>query len=121
MVNLVRNNPRHGSNEEQWVEPLRKHMRIERPRASTAQKVRVNDFERDNDDDNDVANEFVGRDVQRVVGRSGDNGGYKLKVDLASFDGNLDIECFLCSLYEVEWFFEYMKILEGRRVKLVVY
>ena len=84
-MNLLRNNPRCDGNERQWVEPKREPLRAERPRASRAQKVRVNVFEEDGNNDNDVKNEYIGRDVQRVVGRSRGDDLYKLKAGLPSF------------------------------------
>ena len=49
----------------------------------------------------------------------GDNSNFKLKVDIPSFNGNLNIEEFIDWIAEIDRLFEYMEILEGKRVKLV--
>ena len=49
----------------------------------------------------------------------GNNGDYRLKVDIPCFNGNLNIEEFLDWLAEVGRFFDYMEIQEDRRVRLV--
>ena len=46
---------------------------------------------------------------------------YKLKMDLASFDGRIDIEGILDWIQTTEHFFEYMNIPEHKRVSLVAY
>ena len=46
---------------------------------------------------------------------------FKLKVDIPTFSGDLDIEGFLDWITDVYCFFEYMEILEERKVKLVVF
>ena len=46
---------------------------------------------------------------------------YKVKAEIPTFNGNVDIEGFLDWLYEVETFFEVMNIPEDRRVSLVAY
>ena len=96
VINLLRNNLRHDGNKEQWVKPLREPLTTERPMASKALEVMVNVFKEDSDhDDNDMGNEFIGKDVQMVVGRNRVDGGYKLVVDFSSFYENLDIKGFL--------------------------
>ncbi|XP_020259159.1 uncharacterized protein LOC109835598 [Asparagus officinalis] len=50
-----------------------------------------------------------------------DVGGFKMKMDLPSFNGQMHIEEFLDWIAEVERFFEYMEIPEERKVKLVAY
>ena len=42
-------------------------------------------------------------------------------MDLASFDGRIDIEGILDWIQTIEHFFEYMNILEHKRVSLVAY
>jgi len=46
---------------------------------------------------------------------------YKVKAEIPTFNGNVDIEGCLDWLYEVETFFEVMNIPEDRRVSLVAY
>ncbi|CAL5370344.1 unnamed protein product [Camellia sinensis] len=49
------------------------------------------------------------------------NNNYRMRMDLSSFNGQLNIEDFLDWLNEVEWFFDYMDIEEEKKVKLVAY
>lgn len=51
------------------------------------------------------------------------NGGdmYKIKAEIPTFNGNVNIEGFLDWIYEVETFFEIMNIPPDRRVPLVAY
>ena len=44
---------------------------------------------------------------------------FKLKVDIPTFSGDLDLEGFLKWITEVDRFFKYMEILEEKKVKLV--
>ena len=46
---------------------------------------------------------------------------FKLKVDIPTFSGELDIKGFLDWITEVDHFFEYMEILEEMKVKLVAF
>jgi hypothetical protein len=46
---------------------------------------------------------------------------FRMKMDLPSFNGQLQIEGFLDWLAVVERFFDYMEILEDKKVKLVAY
>jgi hypothetical protein len=46
---------------------------------------------------------------------------YKVKAEIPSFSGSVDIEEFLNWLYEVETFFEIMDISQDRKVPLVAY
>ena len=49
----------------------------------------------------------------------GDSGDFHLKVNIPSFNGNLDIEEFLDWLAKVDRFFNYIEIPKERRVRLV--
>ncbi|KAF2295882.1 hypothetical protein GH714_034837 [Hevea brasiliensis] len=60
----------------------------------------------------------VGRNFQQNYMRDDE---FKLKMDIPTFDGDLDIEGFLDWLTEVDHFFEYVKIPEERKVKLMAY
>ena len=46
---------------------------------------------------------------------------YKVRAEIPTFNGNVDIEGCLDWLYEVETFFEVMNIPEDRKVSLVAY
>ena len=46
---------------------------------------------------------------------------FKLKVDIPTFSGDLDIKGFLDWITEVDCFFEYMEIPEERKIKLVAF
>ena len=52
-------------------------------------------------------------------GYEGDNGDFKLKVDIPFFSGNLNIEDFIDYIAKIDKFFDYMEVLEEKRVKLV--
>jgi len=43
---------------------------------------------------------------------------YRMKVDIPSFSGNLDIESFLDWIYEVDKFFDMAYVLREKQVKL---
>ena len=44
---------------------------------------------------------------------------FKMKVDLSNFSGKLDVEAFLDWVKNVESFFEYMEMVEDKKVKMV--
>jgi len=46
---------------------------------------------------------------------------YRMKIDLPTFYGHLQIEYFLDWVMEVERFFDYMSISKDHKVKLVAY
>ncbi|KAI3873880.1 hypothetical protein MKW98_001529, partial [Papaver atlanticum] len=46
---------------------------------------------------------------------------YKMKMEIPTYDGKINIEGFLDYIAAIEDFFECMKILESQRVKLVSY
>lgn len=52
---------------------------------------------------------------------TGQNQDFRIKVDLPTFDGALDIESFLNRIYEVDRFFDYASTPKDKQVKLVAY
>ena len=48
-----------------------------------------------------------------------DSGDFKLKVDIPFFRDNLNIEDFIDWVVEIDKFFDYMEVLERKKVKLV--
>ena len=48
-----------------------------------------------------------------------DGGDFRLKVDIPYFNGNLNIEDFIDWIVDIDKFFEYMGVLEEKRVRLV--
>ena len=44
---------------------------------------------------------------------------FKLKVDIPFFNCNLDIEDFIDWIVEIDKFFDYMEVMEDKKVKLV--
>ena len=67
--------------------------------------------------DNDSKEEDT-EDYDRRHGRSSD---YKINVDITDFYGGMHVEEFLDWILDVESFFQYMKIPQGKRVKLVAF
>ena len=56
---------------------------------------------------------------RRDQGYERDNGDFKLKVDIPFFSDNLNMEDFINWIVEIDKFFDYMEVLEEKRVKLV--
>ena len=56
---------------------------------------------------------------RREYGYERDSGDFKLKVDIPFFSGNLNIEDFTNWVAEIDKLFDYMKVLDEKRVKLV--
>ena len=48
-----------------------------------------------------------------------DSGDFRLKVDIPYFNGNLSIEDFIDWIADIDKFFDYMGVLEEKRVRLV--
>ncbi|GLT84055.1 hypothetical protein SLE2022_023070 [Rubroshorea leprosula] len=102
---------------------------------------RLHAYDDSSDDDVDIVQQVVncgsprnikGRGRGYVGGFGGGYGGghrenyyepegFRLKVDLPTFDGSLDIEGFLDWLSKVDWFSDYMDTPEEKKVKLVAY
>uniref|UniRef100_A0A2N9J550 CCHC-type domain-containing protein n=1 Tax=Fagus sylvatica TaxID=28930 RepID=A0A2N9J550_FAGSY len=61
-----------------------------------------------------------GQDFRGYGGR-GEQNEYRMKMDLLTFDGHLHVKDFLDWQSNVERFFDYMEILEDKKVKLVAY
>lgn len=103
------------------------------PRVQQAREPRVrNNFVRLGNHPRHIANfpaydgESSDDDIERIAMHENpreafQNNNYRMKMDLPSFNGQLNIEDFLDWLHEVERFFDYMDIEEGRKVKLVAY
>ena len=50
-----------------------------------------------------------------------DGGDFRLKVDILFFSSNLNIEDFIDWMTDIDRFFDYMEVLEEKRVRLVAY
>ncbi|GKU96547.1 hypothetical protein SLEP1_g9771 [Rubroshorea leprosula] len=101
----------------------------------------IGDYMHSSDDDFDVSQQVVNRGNPRntrgrgcgyVKAFGGGYGrghrenyyepeGFRLRVDLSTFDDSLDIKGFLDWLSEVDWFFNYMDTSKEKKVKLVAY
>ena len=58
---------------------------------------------------------------RRDHGYERNSGDFKLKVGIPSFSGNFNIEDFIDWIAEIDKFFDYMEVLEEKRMKLVAY
>lgn len=74
----------------------------------------------DDSSDEEVAG-FFGRNPNRRAQQQYREHEFRLKADLLSFNGSLNIEGFLDCVAEVERFFEYAEIPKAKQVKLVAY
>ncbi|KAJ4719082.1 RNA-directed DNA polymerase [Melia azedarach] len=68
--------------------------------------------------DEDLDEDIIDRDSVRTR-RSGNYSNYKVNLDLLVFKGSLHVEDFLDWLADVENYFDYMDILDERKVKLI--
>ena len=80
----------------------------------------------DSDDEDDLDHVIAnpgGKGVRRNEQKHNHwgNNEYKLKVDIPTFSGDLDIKGFLDWITKVNHFFKYIEIAEERQVKLVAY
>ena len=58
---------------------------------------------------------------RRDHGYERDSEDFKLKVDIPFFNGNFNIEDFIDWIAEIDKFFDYIEVLEEKRMKLVAY
>ena len=79
-------------------------------------------YEEELSDDEDYVGHVFGHHQQNLYNAGGrGNQMFRMKMDLPSFNGQLQIEGFLDWLALVERFFDYIDIPEDKRVKLVAY
>ncbi|XP_070043834.1 uncharacterized protein [Nicotiana tomentosiformis] len=81
----------------------------------------LEDTEDDEEEDLESFNRGRGNQQRQAAQRFPRNEEFRLKVDLPTFAGNLNIEGFMDWITEVDRFFDYMEIPEEHRVKLVAY
>ena len=102
--------------------PSRQH---HRERAETCERplgiLRRKPVYEDNLTEDEEEVEAILRGNRRGYQREPNRQMFQIKMDLPGFNGQLQIEAFLDWLVLVERFFDYMDILEDKKVKLVVY
>ncbi|KAG6747366.1 hypothetical protein POTOM_049769 [Populus tomentosa] len=111
--NLQREDERVRENHRERISPAREHNPILRRQPA---------YEEEISDDEEYAERILrpNRQGYHNLGERGPQQ-FRMKMDLPSFNGQLQIEGFLDWLAVVERFFDYMEIPEDKKVKLVAY
>lgn len=96
---------------------MQNRLRYERPRRHG--RPAMNEWEEE-DLDADFPYDYVSQ-TDAIYGGVDTKSAYKMKLEVPTYDGKIDIEGFLDYIVVVEDFFECMKIPESQQVKLVSY